>query len=137
MVSDRVSDLDIKCEDIAETSIIFKNGVSASIHQDYICKNYHRELTLHQGHETVKFEIPPTNLMYKKEIEYFLNCVKEKTMPMNNLMEAGYVLSSILSAKDSSNNSSTSDIHSFTQQDNDGYIGKNDVGTCHRKSKTL
>ena len=107
----KVSDLDIKQEDIAETSILFENGVSASVHQDYLCKNQHRQLEIHFAHERVKFELPPTNLAYKKQLEYFINCIQNKITPMNNIGEAFYVTSAILLAKDVGNNSSPTFQH--------------------------
>jgi predicted dehydrogenase len=102
----KVSDLDIKQEDIAETSLLFKNGVSASVHQDYLCKNYHRQLEIHFAHERVKFELPVTNLAYKKQIQHFCDCVERNEKPMNGIGEAFYVLSAVLHAKNSGNNTS-------------------------------
>jgi len=117
IVYDKVSDLDIKKEDIAEISVIFNNGVSASIHQDYLMKNYHRTLDLYFNHQKVSFKINPTNLMYKKEVEYFLGCVNAKFQPMNGVMEAGELLKKILGAKNNSNNTGTKDINKATKQD--------------------
>jgi len=96
MVCDKVSNLEIKKEDIAEIGIIFESGLSASVHCDYLMKNYHRKLDLYMPHEVISFKIQPTNIMYKKEVQYFLDCVKERKEPMNNIKEAGYVLSKIL-----------------------------------------
>lgn len=88
----KVSDLEIKKEDIAETSIMFENGVAGSIHCDYLMKNYHKELSLYLPHEVITYKIQPTNLMYKKEIEYFISCLEKGVEPMNNIKEAVYVL---------------------------------------------
>ena len=96
---DKVSTLDIKKEDIAEIGIIFESGVSASVHCDYLMKNYHRKLDLYLPHEVISFKIQPTNIMYKKEVEYFLNCVREKTKPMNSVLEAIYVLKKVLEGR--------------------------------------
>jgi len=95
IVCDRVSNLEIQKEDIAEIAIMF-NGVSASVHCDYLMKNYHRKLDLYMPHETVSFKIAPTNLMYKKEVEYFLSCIESKTQPMNGVTEAADVLRKVL-----------------------------------------
>jgi len=92
----KVSDLEIKKEDIAETSIMFENGVAGSIHCDYLMKNYHKELSLYLPHEVITYKIQPTNLMYKKEIEYFLDCIQKGIEPMNNIKEAVYVLRKVL-----------------------------------------
>ena len=95
-VCDKVSTLEIKKEDIAETAMVFENGVVASVHCDYLMKNYHRILSLYMPHETITFKIMPTNIMYKKEIQYFLDCVEKKNQPMNGIGEASYVLEKIL-----------------------------------------
>jgi len=100
IVCDKVSDLEIEKEDIAEISMVFERGVSASVHCDYLMKNYHRELTLYFPHQSVKYDLFPTNLMYKKEIEYFLGCVRDGVEPMNNIKEAAYVLRKIINAKE-------------------------------------
>ena len=92
----KVSDLEIKKEDVAETSIMFENGVAGSIHCDYLMKNYHKELSLYLPHEVITYKIQPTNLMYKKEIEYFLDCIQKGIEPMNNIKEAVYVLRKVL-----------------------------------------
>jgi predicted dehydrogenase len=113
----KVSDLDIKQEDIAETSILFENGVSASVHQDYLCKNYHRQLEIHFSHERVKFELPVTNLAYKKQVEYFMDCVKNKTQPINGIGEAFYVLSAILHAKGVGVDSGSSNLDQTSTED--------------------
>jgi predicted dehydrogenase len=87
----KVSDLEIKREDVAETSIMFENGVAGSIHCDYLMKNYHKELSLYLPHEVITYKIQPTNLMYKKEVEYFISCLEQKIQPMNGIKEAVYV----------------------------------------------
>ena len=92
----KISDLDIKREDIAELSIIFDNGVSASVHLDYLLRSYHRKLEIVSNHQSIKFNISPTNLCFKKEVLYFIDCVQNNKMPMNNIMEASYVLEKVL-----------------------------------------
>ena len=88
----KVSDLEIKKEDIAETSIMFESGTAGSIHCDYLMKNYHKELSLYLPHEVITYKIQPTNLMYKKEVEYFISCLEKGVEPMSNIKEAVYVL---------------------------------------------
>jgi predicted dehydrogenase len=135
MVFGKVSDLEIQQEDISEVAILFQNGVSASVHQDYLCKNYHRTLELHLGHETVRFDIQPTNLMYKKEIEYFLRCVEQKIMPMNNIAEATNVLTRILATKENcGNNTNKADKHQTTTQGLNGLVRKDSFGEGDRKA---
>jgi predicted dehydrogenase len=136
MVYAKVSDLEIMQEDVAEISILFQNGTTGSIHQDYLCKNYHRTLELHLGHETVKFEINPTNLAFKKEIEYFCRCVEQKIKPMNNVGEAAYVLRRIFEAKNPRCNPSTTDINQTTTEGSSGFRRKTYSGKSDRKVST-
>jgi len=113
-VCGRVSDLEIKKEDIAETSILFESGVSGSIHCDYLMKNYHKELSLYLPHEIITYKIQPTNLMYKKEVEYFLQCLEQGVEPQNNIKEAVYVNRQTLQSCRS--NPSTADINTFSRE---------------------
>ncbi len=92
----KVSDLEIKNEDIAETSIMFESGTAGSIHCDYLMKNYHKELSLYLPHEVITYKIQPTNLMYKKEVEYFISCLEKGVEPMNNIKEAYELLKKVL-----------------------------------------
>jgi predicted dehydrogenase len=115
IVCDKVSDLEIKKEDIAEIGIIFESGVSASVHMDYLMKNYHRKLDLYLPHEVISFKIQPTNIMYKKEVEHFLRCVTEKKLPTNSLSEAIYVTQKILESR---GNYSSQVIKHPTSQEN-------------------
>jgi len=91
-VCGKVSNLEIKKEDIAETSILFESGVSGSIHCDYLMKNYHKQLSLYLPHEIITYKIQATNLMYKKEVEYFIDCIEQNIQPMNGIMEASNLL---------------------------------------------
>ena len=110
----KVSDLDIKKEDIAETSIMFENGVAGSIHCDYLMKNYHKQLSLYLPHEVITYKIQPTNLMYKKEIEYFISCLEKGIEPMNNIKEAVYVTKKVLQSI--GDNTGTTLIYSATKE---------------------
>lgn len=108
VVCDKVSDLEIKKEDIAEIGIIFNCGVAGSVHCNYLLKNYHKKLDLYMPHEVVSFKIQPTNIMYKKEVDYFLEYVVKKKQPMNGVKEAGYLLRKILEGR--SDNTSKTNI---------------------------
>lgn len=113
IVCDKVSDLEIQKEDIAEMSIMFENGVAASVHCDYLLKNYHKQLCLYMPHEVITYKIQPTNLMYKKEIEYFLDCVQKKNVPMNNVGEASEILEKVLRSR---NNTSKTVVNKVTKK---------------------
>jgi predicted dehydrogenase len=132
----KVSDLNIIQEDVAETSIIFENGVTGSVHQDYLCKNQHRQLEIHFAHERVRFELPPTNLMYKKQTEYFLDCVQRKTRPMNGIAEAFYVLSAVLLSKDGCHHSGKINLNQTSTQSPNGYSRKEYAGKSSGESST-
>jgi predicted dehydrogenase len=95
IVAGKVSDLEVKKEDIAEIAMLFE-GLTASVHCNYLMKNYHRTLDLYMPHEVISFKIQPTNIMYKKEIEYLMSCLAKKEQPMNGVKEATYVLKKIL-----------------------------------------
>lgn len=110
----KVSDLEIKKEDIAETSIMFESGTAGSIHCDYLMKNYHKELSLYLPHEVITYKIQPTNLMYKKEVEYFLDCLAKGVEPMNNIKEACYVTRKTLQSI--SNNTGKDDVYTLTKK---------------------
>jgi len=113
-VTGKVSDLEIKKEDIAESSIMFENGVAGSIHCDYLMKNYHKQLSLYLPHEVITYKIQPTNLMYKKEVEYFCDCVQKDIEPMNNIKESVYVTKNVIQS--CRNNSGTTYQHTITTQ---------------------
>lgn len=106
--------LEIKKEDIAETSIMFESGVAGSIHCDYLMKNYHKELSLYLPHEVITYKIQPTNLMYKKEVEYFLDCIQKGIQPQNSIKEAIYVTRKVLQSL--GNNSSQDDINKVAEK---------------------
>jgi len=124
----KVSNLEIKCEDIAESSIMFENGVSASIHCDYLMKNYHKELSLYLPHEVITYKIQPTNLAYKKEVEYFISCLEKGEEPQNNIMEASYVTKKVLQSF--RHNTSPLNFVSFSAQDTTTVGTKNNFTAC-------
>jgi predicted dehydrogenase len=114
----KVSELEIKKEDIAETSIMFESGTAGSIHCDYLMKNYHKELSLYLPHEVITYKIQPTNLMYKKEVEYFISCLEKGVEPMNNIKEAVYVTRKVLQSF--GNNSGSFNLNKTTTQSSGG-----------------
>ena len=134
----KVSDLEIQQEDIAETSILFENGVSASVHQDYLCKNYHRTLEIHFAHERVKFDLPVTNLAYKHQVKYFMECVQNKKQPINGIGEAYYVLTAVLIAKENSgNNPSPTLVNQTTTESPNGHRWEDYARESYRENLTV
>ena len=78
-------------------------------------KNYHKQLSLYSPHEVITYKIQPTNLMYKKEVEYFMSCLQKKVEPMNNIREAIYVTNKVLESF--GNYPSTSFVNTAAKED--------------------
>lgn len=113
MVTHRSGRLDVAEEDSAEMSMRFEDGVTASVHVDYLSKAYHRQLTIATDRATAVFSLPAGNEMYVTELKHFLQCVEAGRTPMNGLREAATLLERILDAKRQSrgHNPSTRDVH--------------------------
>ncbi len=96
IVSDKISDLEIEKEDIAEIIMSFERKILASVNCNYLLKNYHRKLDLYLPDRIISYQIKPVNIMYYNEVKYFIDCVQNKIETMNSIKEAGYVLRKIL-----------------------------------------
>ena len=122
--SDKLSDLDIDTEDVAEILLRFKTGAIAEIHLDYVQRYPSRSceiigdegsiiLDINKG--TVKlytaekkewdvFEQPngyDINQMYIDEMVHFINCIEGKEEPLINIADGLNVLKIALAAKES------------------------------------
>lgn len=65
-----------------------RSGVQGIVHGDCLSQRYHRELTLTTKRGTLTIPISVNNDMYLREMEYFIDCVKNKKQPMNSVKEA-------------------------------------------------
>ena len=111
-IADKISDLEINTEDIAEILIVFDSGVLCSIHMDYLQRSYSRSCKIicengtiwwdfknsivktysanvdkWESHQEIDFDY---NVTYMQEIINFLNCISEAKKPLysneSNLM---------------------------------------------------
>ena len=125
----KLSNLEINTEDIAEILLIFKSGVVAQIHLDYIQPTYHKSYKFigEQGilewdyiRQTVKIygkgrNKPPIfkkciksgkrgdwNPMFIEELKHFIKCLQGKEKPINDIKSAKKVLQIALAAHKSS-----------------------------------
>jgi len=124
-VSGRYSDLNIKSEDLSAIILKFKNNVIAEAHLDYFqqpsarnCKVIGTKGTLIWDIETntvrfydtknkkwvqkLKISNFDLNTTYIKELAHFIECIQEKTKPVNDLKEGIYSLKIALAIKKSS-----------------------------------
>ena len=121
--SHKLSDLKINVEDYSGSLLKFKNKIIAEIHLDYFqnpaernCKilgtkgkivwnweNNHLQIFKNKKFLTKYLDKNfDRNQMYVDELKYFLNCVKNKKIPMNNISEAYEIQKIALSIKNSS-----------------------------------
>ena len=125
--SDKLSDLEIDTEDVAEILLRFKTGAIAEVHLDYVqrypsrsCEIIGEEgsifLNIKEG--TVKvytaekkkwelFEQPKgydVNQTYIDEMSHFISCIEGKEKPLIGITDGLEVLKIALAAKESSKN---------------------------------
>lgn len=125
--SDKLSDLDIDTEDVAEILLRFKTGAIAEVHLDYVQRYPSRSceiigdggsiiLDINKGTVEVytaeKMEWESfeqlneygMNQMYIDEMVHFINCIKRKEEPLINITDGLKVLKVALAAKESAKN---------------------------------
>jgi len=130
-IMDKISTLKIDVDDISESIIKFANSSIAKIHLDFIQRPFYKSCKIigskgiiswnsdenkiklfdskkqkwneHKILNNYKLSSKKINQMYVDELLYFLNCVKKRNQPMNNLSEARTILNVALSMKKSSN----------------------------------
>ena len=123
--TEKLSDLELDVEDYSGSLLKFKNKILAEVHLDYFqkpnvrnCKiigtkgkiiwnwdNNHLQVFKNNKNKFFtknidkKFE---RNTMFLAEMKYFLNCVKKKKTPINNIKEAYEIQKVALAVKNSS-----------------------------------
>jgi predicted dehydrogenase len=130
-IVDKISSLKIDVDDISESILKFANSSIAKIHLDFIQRPFYKSCKIigskgiiswnsdeneiklfdskkqkwnkHKILNNYKLSNEKINQMYVDELLYFLNCVKKRNQPMNNLSEARTILNVALSMKKSSN----------------------------------
>lgn len=132
--SDKLSDLDIDTEDVAEILLRFKSGAIAEVHIDYVQRYPGRScqiigdrgsimLDLMKGTVNVytsekqmweSFDLPEDydkNQTYFNEMSHFINCIKGKEEPLISIKDGVEVLKLALAAKESARTGKIIKIH--------------------------
>ena len=120
----------INVDDISESILKFSNQSIAKIHLDFLQRPFYKSCKItgskgivywnsdenkiklynskkrkwnnHTILNNYKLSSNKINQMYVDELLYFLNCVKKRNLPMNNISEAKTILDVALSMKKSS-----------------------------------
>ena len=127
-VAQKVSDLEVETEDLAEITLKFKTGAIANVHLDFINHKYTRNCELIGEKGTIKWDyasgiievfleankqskvktiVSDPNETYLEEIKHFIDCIKEDKMPLVNLEEGKKSLIVALAAKKSAEEKKT------------------------------
>ncbi|MCB0037773.1 MAG: Gfo/Idh/MocA family oxidoreductase, partial [Anaerolineales bacterium] len=123
-IAQKISDLEIDVEDMAEVNLIFESGVFGSVHLDMVQRSTTRkchivgsEGTLYwdglanrawaefsDGSSQIIFEknLSERNDMYLAQMEHFLACLSGQDNPVVTGIDAAHVLKVVLTAKQSS-----------------------------------
>ncbi|MBU7024215.1 MAG: Gfo/Idh/MocA family oxidoreductase [Theionarchaea archaeon] len=123
-IYDRISNLEISVEDIAEVILQFENGIIGSIHLDMIERGYNRYckvigekgtmkwifkdniLELYDGESrtltSTKYEYDH-NHSYVEELKHFFSCVETRSEPVSNVYTAKKTLETVMRIKGDSN----------------------------------
>ena len=118
--ADKVSDLEIDTEDVAEITLRFENGAIGSLHMDYVRRPYTRWCEVvgsratarsvieersfaiwrnEGGWETRTWPDEDPNRMYVREVQHFLECVRGREQPALDVIGARRVLEIALAAR--------------------------------------
>jgi predicted dehydrogenase len=118
---DKVSNLEINVEDIAETIFRFENGIIASIHLNMIERGYNRYCKIVGEEGSVKWIFKDNalefydgdskelitkrygldqNHSYLEELKHFFNCVENRIEPLSNIYTAKETLDVVMKIKE-------------------------------------
>lgn len=122
--ADKVSDLEIDVEDVAEVILQFKNGAVGEIHLDYLQRFYQRNFEFFGEQGTISWDINlkkvilnnqeggrvefpldidyDVNDMYLQEMKHFVDCVTERKESITSAAKGVAVLRLICAARESS-----------------------------------
>ena len=122
-ICDKVSNLEIDVEDMAEAILRFENGIVASIHLNMVERGYNRYCKVVGEKGSIKwifkdntlefydcdskeliikrYEIDP-NHSYLEELKHFFSCVENRTEPVSNIYTAKETLEVVMEMKESS-----------------------------------
>lgn len=113
VIYDRVSNLEINVEDIAEAILKFENGIIASIHLNMVERGYNRYCKVVGERGSIKwifgdnalefydgifrkltiekYELDP-NHSYLEELKHFFHCIENRSEPISNIYTAKEIL---------------------------------------------
>lgn len=93
---DKLTTITVDTEDLVIGRIEFESGTIADFTLNYLSYEYQRYFDMLIDDTLYRTQFKLDNSMYVKEIEYFINCVKNKIQCMNNFEEAHYLLKHLL-----------------------------------------
>lgn len=122
--------LEIDVEDLALLNLVFRSGVVASLHMDFLRRTYSRScsvlgsiatLTWDARRQAVELTSPGAeaaevlfsdarldrNQAYLSELEHFFSCIRERRTPVVPVSDALQVLRVVLAARESASSGST------------------------------
>lgn len=82
--------------DSYDAVIKHENGRISTIHGDKLSGQYHRSITVETKYTTAQYLMNVSESMYFKQMDYFIQCLKNNVVPMNPLEEALDVTERIL-----------------------------------------
>ena len=91
-IKNKLTDITNNTEDLVTGRILFEKGTIADFSLNYLSNEYYRYFDVLGGDilHRVNFDIGDS--MYVKEIEYFMNCIKNNTPCINSFEEANKLL---------------------------------------------
>jgi len=95
-IKNKLTNITNDTEDLVVGRIEFKNGTIADFQLNYLSTEYQRYYDILNNDTLNRVHLNINNSMYTKEIEYFLDCVKNKKFCMNSFEEANKLLSYII-----------------------------------------
>ena len=120
-VSQKVSDLEIDVEDIAEAIIVTENGIIGRIHLDYLSRVARRRIYINgskglleynvitgeinvtsdnnESHKTQTFNTD-RNILFANQLQHFIACVKTRQCPLIDVSDAIKTLELALRVRD-------------------------------------
>lgn len=119
--AEKVSDLEVETEDIAEINIKFPEGAIVNIHLDFLRHDYARNCEIIGEKGTIKWDYTKASVelydiknkqtelfeltedpndTYLKEIKHFIDCIEKDTDPLVTAEEAKKTLHLVLKAKE-------------------------------------
>ena len=124
-IYDKVSNLEIDVEDLAEIVLKFENNIVGSIHLDMIERGYTRYCKVVGKKGSIKWTFRDNKLefydaiskkiivkrykidqnhSYIEELKHFLHCIENRTEPLTNIYNAKETLKAIIKIKENYKN---------------------------------